>query len=89
MFEIHTSIKYKKQRKRLALNDRNLLDDIVYKLANNETLEKKHKDHKLKGEFKDFRECHIKPDLLLVYQKQENLLILTCVSVGSHSELFG
>lgn len=88
MFEIHTSIKYKKQRKRLALSDRILLDDIVYKLANNETLERKYKDHKLKGEFKDFRECHIRPNLLLIYQRQEDILVLTCVEVGSHSELF-
>ena len=88
MFEIHTSIKYKKQRKRLALSDRNLLDDIVYKLANNEALEQKHKDQKLKGGFKGFRECHIRPNLLLIYQKQAEILVLTCVEVGSHSELF-
>ncbi|CUU40427.1 MULTISPECIES: hypothetical protein [Helicobacter] len=46
MFEIHTSAKYKKQHKKLALNDRILLDDIVYKLANNQTLEQKHKQMK-------------------------------------------
>ncbi|TLD83265.1 type II toxin-antitoxin system YafQ family toxin [Helicobacter sp. MIT 11-5569] len=89
MFEIHTSAKYKKQRKKLALNDRILLDDIVYKLANNQTLEQKHKDHKLKGELKGFRECHIRPNLLLIYQLQKDILVLTCIEVGSHSELFG
>ncbi|ECC1461956.1 type II toxin-antitoxin system YafQ family toxin, partial [Campylobacter coli] len=51
-------------------------------------LERKYKDHKLKGEFKELRECHVKPDLLLIYQKQDDKLILTCINIGSHSELF-
>ncbi|WP_104721379.1 type II toxin-antitoxin system YafQ family toxin [Helicobacter mesocricetorum] len=89
MYEIRILKGYKKQYKKLSIDNQILVDSIVQKLANDEPLEKKYQDHKLKGEFKDFRECHIKPDLLLVYQKQENLLILTCVSVGSHSELFG
>ncbi|RDU69776.1 type II toxin-antitoxin system YafQ family toxin [Helicobacter aurati] len=88
MYEIRILKGYKKQYKKLSIDNQILVDSIVQKLANDEPLEKKYQDHKLKGEFKDFRECHIKPDLLLVYQKQENLLILTCVSVGSHSELF-
>ncbi|WP_304418120.1 type II toxin-antitoxin system YafQ family toxin, partial [uncultured Helicobacter sp.] len=46
------------------------------------------KDHALKGEYIGFRECHIKPDLLLIYQKDKHILILTCIDVGSHSKLF-
>ena len=49
---------------------------------------KKYNDHKLKGNYKDYRECHIKPDLLLIYKKKEEVLILTCIDLGSHSELF-
>ncbi|HDX6298077.1 TPA: type II toxin-antitoxin system YafQ family toxin, partial [Campylobacter fetus subsp. venerealis] len=48
----------------------------------------KFKDHQLKGEYKDFRECHIKPDLLLVYKKDKDLLILIAFKLGSHSEIF-
>lgn len=88
MFNIHTTRKYKKQRKKLSSKDRNLLDNIVYKLASNETLAPKYKDHKLTGELKDFIECHIKPDLLLIYEKRESILVLTCIEVGSHSDLF-
>lgn len=88
MFEIHTTAKYKKQRKKLSQDDRDLLDSVIYTLANGQSLEPKHRDHKLTGELKGFRECHIKPDLLLIYAKNQNALILTCVEVGSHSELF-
>ncbi|WP_252206543.1 type II toxin-antitoxin system YafQ family toxin [Campylobacter vulpis] len=44
------------------------IKNIILKLANDEILEKKYKDHQLKGNLKAFRECHIKPDVLLVYQ---------------------
>ena len=64
------------------------VESILDKLANDEPLEQKHKDHSLKGEYKDFRECHIKPDLLLIYRKDKNLLILVAFRLGSHSELF-
>ena len=69
-YKIETSKKFKKQFK---------------KLSNGEILEQKYNDHKLKGNYSEYRECHIKPDLLLIYQRQEKILILTCISVGSHS----
>nr|WP_278777480.1 type II toxin-antitoxin system YafQ family toxin [Helicobacter pullorum] len=58
------------------------------KLANDEALEPKHKDHALKGEYTGYRECHIEPDLLLIYKKQDDILVLVCFRLGSHSELF-
>lgn len=87
-YEIRVLKEYKKNYKKLTLKEKDLVDEIVYRLSNNETLEKKYKDHKLKGEFKELRECHVKPDLLLIYQKQDDKLILTCINIGSHSELF-
>lgn len=65
-----------------------LVKEIIIKLANDEILEARYKDHKLSGTFKGFRECHIKPDLLLIYKKQESILLLSCIALGSHSELF-
>ena len=88
MYSIRVSKEYKRQYKKLSEARKELVDGIVKKLADNEPLEAKYKDHPLKGIYKDFRECHVKPDLLLVYQKQDDVLVLTCVSVGSHSELF-
>lgn len=60
---------------------------IVDLLSNDLPLPRKHHDHPLKGEYVGTRECHIKPDLLLIYFKTEKVL-LTLVRMGSHSELF-
>ena len=55
-------------------------------LANDEPLPERYHDHPLVGEWKDHRDCHIKPDLVLIYRKTgENTLDL--VRLGSHSEL--
>ena len=64
--------------------------EVVMKLANEEILEPKYKDHKLKDNkyYKDCRECHIEPDWLLIYQYQDNKLVLLLVGIGSHTELF-
>ena len=43
---------------------------------------------KKQWKFKEFRECHVKPDLLLIYKKENNILVFTCIAVGSHSDLF-
>ena len=48
--------------------DLQLLNTVVQTLANGETLDPKYKDHSLTGNFRDFRECHIKPDWLLIYR---------------------
>ncbi|HBW05509.1 MAG TPA: type II toxin-antitoxin system mRNA interferase toxin, RelE/StbE family [Clostridiales bacterium] len=62
--------------------------EVVEKLANDEVLEAKYKDHSLTGDYKDCRECHIEPDWLLIYKKYESELILMLVRTGSHSDLF-
>ena len=45
------------------------------------------KDHQLKGSYKEYRECHIKGDLLLVYQVFEKEFVLVLIDIGSHSYL--
>ena len=59
---------------------------VVMALANDLALDDKHRDHALSGEWKDYRDCHIKPDLVLVYRKPDNA-VLQLVRLGSHSEL--
>lgn len=59
---------------------------VIEKLQNCEILDRKYCDHKLKGKLKDFRECHIRPDLLLIYKVEDSILYLK--RLGSHSELF-
>ena len=63
-----------------------ILASVVEALANDRPLEPRHHDHALSGEWGDFRDCHLKPDLLLIYQKSgEDILRL--VRLGSHAEL--
>jgi mRNA interferase YafQ len=71
---------------RATLND-NLMPVLVT-LANDRPLEPKHRDHDLSGDWSGYRECHVKPDLLLIYRKTDQDL-LRLARLGSHSELFG
>ena len=50
--------------------DIHLLDEVVTKLQDDIPLEEKYRDHELKGNWKGFRECHIQPDWLLIYLKE-------------------
>ena len=65
-----------------------LLDDVVEKLLHGIALEEKNVDHELKGKFKGFRECHIQPNWLLIYLLEDEILTLTLVDTGTHSDLF-
>lgn len=62
------------------------LAEIVTDLANDRPLATKHCDHALTGDWKDHRDCHIKPDLVLIYRKPDDA-VLQLVRLGSHSEL--
>lgn len=55
-------------------------------LAADKPLPAKNRDHGLGGNWSGYRECHLKPDVLLIYRKPEGVLQL--VRLGSHSELF-
>lgn len=66
-----------------------LLDDIIRILSRGEKLPEKNKDHVLAGNWTGYRECHILPDWLLVYRIDNDVLVLTLVRSGSHSDLFG
>lgn len=90
MLRIVPSNKFKKDLK-LAVKrgyDIKLLENVVNRLANEETLEPKYRDHTLSGNYSGFRECHITPDWLLVYQIINNELVLFLSRTGTHSDLF-
>ena len=88
MYSIFTTASFKKQFKKLSANDKALLKEVIVLLAQNMELEEKYKDHKLTGNFRDLRECHIKPDLLLIYKINNDILELALVQVGNHNSLF-
>ena len=87
-YEIKLSKKYKQAYKKANKQDRLLTDEVVQKLANDEILEPKYKDHALKGNYIGFRECHIRPDLLLFYRKNNNILELYLANLGNHNNTF-
>ncbi|ETD24845.1 type II toxin-antitoxin system YafQ family toxin [Helicobacter macacae] len=70
MYIFKPTSRFKRQYKKLNQNDKQSAKAIINKLLNDESLEPKHKDHKLTGQYEGFRECHIKPDLLLIYKKE-------------------
>jgi mRNA interferase YafQ len=74
-----------KGRYRLTLDDE--LTPILVALAMDQDLEPRYRDHDLTGNWFGYRECHIKPDLLLIYRKLD-LDTLRLARLGSHSELF-
>ena len=61
--------------------------EIVTRLAGDLPLPERNRDHALSGNWSGYRECHVRPDLLLIYEKAEGVLRL--IRLGSHSELFG
>jgi len=87
-YRLFKSNSFKRSYKKQRLNDEEELAyiDVVYNLLCDEKLAEKYKDHQLIGKLKEFRECHIKPDLLLIYMIEDNILKLA--DIGSHSELF-
>ena len=81
---------FKKQRKLLIKRgyDISLLDDVITKLANGEKLPEKYCDHALSGNRKGQRDCHIRPDWVLIYEIKNKELILLLCETGTHSDIF-
>ncbi|MDP3149389.1 MAG: type II toxin-antitoxin system YafQ family toxin [Ignavibacteria bacterium] len=82
------SSQFKKDFKKIQSQgkDIHLLETIVEILLKNQPLEPKYRDHKLAGKWQNHRDCHIKPDWLLIYRLIDDALYLE--RTGSHSELF-
>lgn len=65
-----------------------LLSVVGSLLADDRSLPERNHDHALGGDWSDHRECHLRPDLLLIYRKPD-AEVLQLVRLGCHSELFG
>ncbi len=89
-YEIVPSNQFRKDLKLAAKRgyDMNKIKNVIEKLANGEILEAKYRDHLLTGDHGGFRECHIQPDWLLVYQINNGQLVLFLARTGTHSDLF-
>ena len=90
MYQVKFTTAFKKSYK--LMKKRNLdmtaLDTVVDLLGQGKELDARYHDHALTGNFAGFRECHIKPDWLLVYLIEDDILTLTLVDTGSHSDVF-
>lgn len=91
-YKIEYTSKFKKQLKKLVKQGKNIeeLKEVITRLANLEELESKYKNHNLINNktYNNYKECHIRPELLLIYQYNDEKLLLLLINVGSHSELF-
>ncbi|EFA23843.1 type II toxin-antitoxin system YafQ family toxin [Bifidobacterium gallicum] len=90
MYKVKFTATFKKSYKLMKKRglDISLLDDVIDQLRQGKQLDKKYHDHNLSGNLSTFRECHIKPDWLLVYLIENDILTLTLVDTGSHSDIF-
>ena len=91
MYKIVYTNRMKKDAKlmRKRGKDMNKLIEVLALLAEGNPLPAKYKDHQLSGNLSDFRECHIEPDWLLMYQIYDDILIISATATGSHADLLG
>ena len=90
MYQVKFTTAYKKAYKLMKKRglDISLLDEVVGLLRQGRQLEERYRDHGLTGDLAGFRECHIKPDWLLIYLIENDILTLTLIDTGSHADLF-
>ena len=88
MLKIRTTNRFEKEVRLAAAQGKDLvkLRDIMQKLAMQEPLDNKHRDHLLFGNYNGRRECHIQPDWLLIYALRDEKIVFE--RTGSHSDLF-
>lgn len=90
IYRVLLTAKFKRDYKRLLKRgiDETRFQTVVSMLARGEALPPSYRDHALSGDYAGFRECHIKPDWLLIYKQETDKLILVLTRTGSHSDLF-
>jgi mRNA interferase YafQ len=94
MRTIERSSAFKRDYKRAKATPRHrndvdsLVSTVVTLLLSDQALPDTNRDHPLSGDWMGYRECHIKPDLLLIYRKPDSST-LRLARLGSHSDLFG
>lgn len=90
MFLLKFSSRFKKDLK-LYKHDKIFLlalENVLDMLATSKDLPDKNHNHPLIGEFKGCFECHVKPDILLIYKIEKSELIILLLRIGSHANLF-
>ena len=91
MLNVFMRSQFKKDYKRMlkqpgctAAQFQTVLDYLI----NEKPLPEQYRDHNLSGDWQGYRECHIRPDWLLIYKVEQGKLTLTLTRTGTHSDLF-
>lgn len=89
-YEIKPSNRFKKDIRLLQKRgyDMRLIAEVIQQLSEGKQLHDRYRDHLLTGDYGGFRECHITPDWLLIYQYRNAELVLILSRTGTHSDLF-
>jgi mRNA interferase YafQ len=94
MFGVYRSKDFDKSYKKLERSGRltqsalTELDAVIALLEVGAPLPRKNRDHRLRGDLQQYRECHIKDDLLMIYQIYEDKMALVLVDIGTHEDFF-
>ena len=89
MLALEYSTQFKKDFKKIAklpIPDVIEIGYVIKELQLGKELPEKYVDHALSGNWQGYRDCHVKPDLVLIYESESDILKLA--RIGSHSELF-
>ena len=89
-YQLKITRSFKTDYKKLNKKETRDTDEVIKKLLDDSPLEEKNHDHELTGNYSGYRECHVHPDLLLVYKKDSdgNILVMTCYRISSHTNIF-
>jgi mRNA interferase YafQ len=82
-------IKAARQLERSGKFKKKEVDDVIALLASGNVLPANLRDHALSGDTLGQRECHVRGDVLLIYHKEKDILVLVAIDIGTHHELFG
>lgn len=90
MLKIRRTNRFKKEFQKMLSRGHSVekFQEVLNYLVNEKPLPPEFKDHKLRGNYGDYRECHIESDWLLVYKVDEEILTLVLFRTGTHSDLF-
>ena len=90
MYRIEVSNKFKQSLKKLRKGGINLkpINDVINILSKGEILPAKYKNHPLRGNLKGYYDCHVLPDLVLIYKIEKDRLVLILLDIDTHSNLF-
>jgi mRNA interferase YafQ len=91
MYQVSFTNQFKKDYKLIAKRNYDItkLDKLLQLLIDGKKLPEKYKQHELKNNFKGYFDCHITPDWLLIYKRDNTQKLITLVRTGTHSDIFG